>query len=97
MNHKDYIRKQMPKLLLTISLKVSLFFYFISPKSWSKNQKLLAIGQYKRTKPDIDNLIKTVLDAANNRLWKDDNQIVEIYSFKQYAEQPKIILKLEEL
>lgn len=36
MNHKDYIRKQMPKLLLTISLKVSLFFYFISPKSWSK-------------------------------------------------------------
>lgn len=96
-NHKDYIRKQMPKLLLTISLKVSLFFYFISPKSWSKNQKLLAIGQYKRTKPDIDNLIKPVLDAANNRLWKDDNQIVEIYSFKQYAEQPKIILKLEEL
>lgn len=97
MNHKDYIRKQMPKLLLTSSLKVSLFFYFIPPKSWSKNQKLLAIGQYKRTKPDIDNLIKTVLDAANNRLWKDDNQIVEIYSFKQYAERPKIILELEEL
>lgn len=97
MNHKDYIRKQMPKLLLTSSLKVSLFFYFIPPKSWSKNQKLLSIGQYKRTKPDIDNLIKTVLDAANDRLWKDDNQIVEIYSFKQYAEQPKIILELEEL
>ena len=36
MNHKDYIRKQMPKLLLTSSLKVSLFFYFIPPKSWSK-------------------------------------------------------------
>ncbi|WP_150860545.1 RusA family crossover junction endodeoxyribonuclease, partial [Streptococcus pneumoniae] len=28
----------------------------------------------KRTKPDIDNLIKTVLDAANDHLWKDDNQ-----------------------
>ena len=57
MNHKDYIRKQMPKLLLTSSLKVSLFFYFIPPKVGVKS-KLLAIGQYKRTKPDIDNLIK---------------------------------------
>ena len=65
MNHKDYIRKQMPKLLLTSSLKVSLFFYFIPPKVGVKS-KLLAIGQYKRTKPDIDNLIKTVLDATND-------------------------------
>lgn len=62
-----------------------------------KNQKLIAIGQYKRTKPDIDNLIKTVLDAANDHLWKDDNQIVEIHSFKQYAEEPKIILEVEEV
>ena len=35
MNHKDYIRKQMPKLLLTSSLKVSLFST-LSSKSWSK-------------------------------------------------------------
>ena len=62
-----------------------------------ENQKLIAIGQYKRTKPDIDNLIKTVLDAANDHLWKDDNQIVEIHSFKQYAEEPKIILEVEEV
>ena len=62
-----------------------------------EKQKLIAIGQYKRTKPDIDNLIKTVLDAANDHLWKDDNQIVEIHSFKQYAEEPKIILEVEEL
>lgn len=62
-----------------------------------EKQKLIAIGQYKRTKPDIDNLIKTVLDAANDHLWKDDNQIVEIHSFKQYAEEPKIILEVEEV
>ncbi|WP_180554204.1 RusA family crossover junction endodeoxyribonuclease, partial [Staphylococcus haemolyticus] len=42
-------------------------------------------------------LIKTVLDAANDHLWKDDNQIVEIHSFKQYAEEPKIILEVEEV
>ncbi|MFW3652052.1 RusA family crossover junction endodeoxyribonuclease [Staphylococcus caprae] len=95
--HKAYIQEQMPKALLDSELKVSLYFYFVPPKSWSKKRKAVAIGQYKRTKPDIDNLIKTVLDAANNHLWKDDNQIVEIHSFKQYAEEPKIIMKLEEI
>lgn len=95
--HKTYIQGQMPKALLDSELKVSLYFYFVPPKSWSKKRKVVAIGQYKRTKPDIDNLIKTVLDAANNHLWKDDNQIVEIHSFKQYAEEPKIIMKLEEI
>lgn len=95
--HKDFIREQMPNVLLNGNLKVTLSFYFKVPKSWSNRKKLLAIGQYKRTKPDIDNLIKTVLDAANDHLWKDDNQIVEIHSFKQYAEEPKIILEVEEV
>ncbi|MDQ7227320.1 RusA family crossover junction endodeoxyribonuclease [Staphylococcus haemolyticus] len=95
--HKDFIREQMPNVLLDGELKVTLSFYFEPPKSWSNRKRLLAIGQYKRTKPDIDNLIKTVLDAANDHLWKDDNQIVEIHSFKQYAEEPKIILEVEEV
>lgn len=95
--HKDFIREQMPNVLLDGELKVTLSFYFEPPKSWSNRKRLLAIGQYKRTKPDIDNLIKTVLDAANDYLWKDDNQIVEIHSFKQYAEEPKIILEVEEV
>lgn len=95
--HKEFIRKQMPKEMLESEIKISLHFYFQPPKSWSKKRKLIAIGQYKRTKPDIDNLIKTVLDAANNHLWKDDNQIVHIESFKQYAEIPKIIMEVEEV
>ncbi|WP_145422770.1 RusA family crossover junction endodeoxyribonuclease [Staphylococcus haemolyticus] len=95
--HKDFIREQMPNVLLNGELKVTLSFYFEPPKSWSNRKRLLAIGQYKRTKPDIDNLIKTVLDAANEKVWNDDNQIVEIHSFKQYAEEPKIILEVEEV
>ena len=95
--HKDFIREQMPNALLDGKLKVTLSFYFKPPKSWSNRKKLLAIGQYKRTKPDIDNLIKTVLDAANKKVWQDDNQIVEISSLKQYAEVPKIIMEVEEV
>lgn len=95
--HKDFIREQMPNVLLNGELKVTLSFYFEPPKSWSNRKRLLAIGQYKRTKPDIDNLIKTVLDAANEKVWNDDNQIVEIRSIKQYAETPKIIMEVEEV
>ena len=57
---KAYIQSQLPKKMLNSRLKVSIYFYSAPPKSWTKNQKLISIGQYKRTKPDIDNLIKTV-------------------------------------
>lgn len=95
--HKDYIQEQMPKLLTDKNLKVSLYFYFEPPKSWSKKRKLIALGTYKRTKPDVDNLIKTVLDAANNHVWQDDNQVVHIDSYKMYAEESKIVMVIKEV
>lgn len=95
--HKAYIQEQMPKLLTDKNLKVSLYFYFEPPKSWSKKRKLIALGTYKRTKPDVDNLIKTVLDAANNNVWQDDNQVVHIDSYKMYAEESKIVMVIKEV
>ncbi|UXR34549.1 RusA family crossover junction endodeoxyribonuclease [Staphylococcus simulans] len=95
--HKAFIQKQMPKVMLESDLIVTIEFLFNPPKSWSNRKRLAMIGQYKRTKPDIDNLIKTVLDAANNHLWKDDNQIVEVRSFKKYADEPKIVMSVMEV
>ena len=37
--HKKFIQSQLPKKMLNTQLKVSLYFYFKPPKSWSKNQK----------------------------------------------------------
>ena len=95
--HKAFIQKQMPKVMLKSDLIVTIEFLFNPPKSWSNKKRLEMIGQYKRTKPDIDNLIKTVLDAANKHLWKDDNQIVEVRSFKKYADEPKIVMSVTEV
>lgn len=95
--HKAFIQKQMPKVMLKSDLIVTIEFLFNPPKSWSNKKRLAMIGQYKRTKPDIDNLIKTVLDAANKHLWKDDNQIVEVRSFKKYADEPKIVMSVTEV
>lgn len=68
--HKAYIQGQMPKLNLERALKIELDFYFPLLKSWSKKKKSEMVGQYKVTKPDIDNLIKTVLDACNGMYGK---------------------------
>ncbi|MEM5397319.1 RusA family crossover junction endodeoxyribonuclease [Staphylococcus gallinarum] len=95
MTHKENLRWQMPMLMIDKPIKLIIEFYFPLLKSWSKKKRVAMIGQYKRTKPDIDNLIKTVLDAANGHLWKDDNQIVEIQSFKKYADEPKIVIYLD--
>ncbi|CAA4740554.1 phage protein [Staphylococcus aureus] len=95
--HKAYIQGQMPKLNLERALKIELDFYFPLLKSWSKKKKSEMVGQYKVTKPDIDNLIKTVLDACNGHVWKDDNQITEITSSKRYGIEPKIIIRIEEI
>jgi Holliday junction resolvase RusA-like endonuclease len=43
---------------------------------------------FVRTKPDIDNLIKFVMDACNKVLWKDDCCIVEIQARKMYTDKP---------
>ncbi|MGS4145689.1 RusA family crossover junction endodeoxyribonuclease, partial [Staphylococcus pseudintermedius] len=51
----------------------------------------------KNTKPDLDNLLKTVLDAGNGKLWNDDNQIVEIRTFKKRSETARTVLIIEEL
>ena len=44
------------------------------------------IREHPTTKPDLDNLAKTVLDACNGILWADDAQIVRLTLTKVYAD-----------
>lgn len=39
-------------------------------------------------KPDLDNLIKSVCDAAVGVLFEDDSQVCEVKARKMYAESP---------
>ena len=47
-------------------------------------------------KPDIDNIIKVILDALNKMAFKDDNQITKIEVEKVYSEEEKVYIKIEE-
>lgn len=62
-------------------LRVNLRLMCKRPKSKGKGDIIP-----KTTKPDLDNYIKLVLDAANDTgLWDDDSQVVEILAQKVYC------------
>lgn len=69
---------------------MNITFWMPIPKSWSKTAKQDAIGQYCTTKPDIDNMVKGLLDALNGLLWVDDNRIVGVSVTKIYSNNPGI-------
>lgn len=78
--------------------KVTIMAYFEVPKSTSKamKEKMLANDISPTKKPDIDNVIKIVLDAMNKFAFKDDTQITKIEVEKLYSEVEKLYVKIEE-
>lgn len=64
-------------------LSVSVCFMVPRPKTVKR--------AFPTVTPDLDNLLKTVMDAANKILWVDDCQIVQLTASKIYG-SPKIIL-----
>lgn len=75
--------KSMIKKPLEGEIFVKIDFFYNIPKSWSKAKREAA--KWHTSKPDIDNLVKTVLDSLNKIVFLDDGQVVSITARKQYA------------
>ncbi|OMF98197.1 RusA family crossover junction endodeoxyribonuclease [Paenibacillus sp. FSL R7-0337] len=55
-------------------------------------------GEYKTTRPDIDNSQKLLFDCMTDlRFWKDDALVVSLIAEKFWAKLPGIYIKIEEL
>jgi len=80
-----------PKEPLTGALKVTLNFFKVKPKSYSKK----IINWTK--KPDLDNFAKLYLDAMNKIFYEDDSQIVTLILNKSYSDVAKIEVFIESL
>jgi Holliday junction resolvase RusA-like endonuclease len=81
-----------PKKLLLGPIKLEVDF-FIKPPARGRRA-------YPTTRPDTDNLIKSVSDSCNGIFWKDDSQIVEIYARKLYDyvnRTARIVVTIEEI
>ena len=70
---------------------------FAPPESLSKKKKNTLLFTPYDKKPDCDNLAKSILDALNGLVYKDDKQITYLSIEKLYGEENKIEVDLEEL
>lgn len=80
-------------------LRVEIMFYMPIPKSATqRTQRKMRMGLIRpHTRPDIDNLIKAILDGLNGTAFKDDNQIVELSASEYYSEEPRTVVFIKEI
>jgi Holliday junction resolvase len=95
--HKELVQTYFPKLQLTGPLMVNMEFYFRPPKSWSKKKLAESLNNWHTQKPDKDNLEKTIMDAMNGHVYKDDSQVCVGQTLKKWAIEDKIVVTIAEL
>jgi len=74
-------------------LDLTMIFSFPRPKSHygtGKNSDLIkgSAPKHHTQKVDIDNVIKSTLDAMNEVLYQDDKQVARLLAEKRWAHQP---------
>lgn len=70
--------------------------YYPIPKSWPKKRwELWKAGEvFPLVKPDIDNVVKAVLDSLNNIAFTDDSHVTDAAIKKRYSEIPRVDVML---
>ena len=90
---KQYFKVKYPRYeTLEGRIIIKIEAYFEPPKSTSKKQteQMLENKISPTKKPDIDNIIKIVLDALNKMAFRDDSQVTKIEVEKIYGPVEKI-------
>jgi Holliday junction resolvase RusA-like endonuclease len=89
----DFIKaiENFPTEKMTKPIRCTLHFYCKRPKNHYKTGKNLHVlkdssPKYNINNKDLDNMVKFVLDALNDKLYTDDSLIIEINCSKLYAE-----------
>lgn len=80
----------------------AIFFYVDMPVSWRKKQRLAKAGTPHTSKPDCDNLIKSMIDGlvprknkSKGEKGRDDKEIWSYAAFKYWAHdgEARIVIK----
>lgn len=91
--------EQMPVYPREVPLKAEIRVGVSIPKSYSKKKQALCRSNFEvpTKKPDLDNIVKSVLDACNGYCFEDDVQIVKVRAEKLYADDPFVEVMIDEL
>jgi len=78
-------------------LSVQLIFGMRIPKSWNQaKQKKAKDGKIRHVStPDVDNLVKFILDCCNGIIWDDDSHVWSLDAKKIYSESPHIYIRVK--
>ena len=82
-------KKKYKNLILKGAVKLDLVFVFKKAKTCKKT--------LHTQRPDIDNLLKSILDGLNKVAFVDDCQVVELKSKKVFSDTDKILITVTEL
>lgn len=88
-----------PKQIAEVPLLFELNIYRKIQKSgsWQSRQDKKNGLILPTTKPDVDNVLKGVMDALSGIVWKDDNQVCDVICRKRYSEHPRIEFKVYDI
>lgn len=84
------------------SCEITIDAYYQIPKSYSKKQRqqIAESGAWvvRPDKPDLDNVIKSILDGMNGIVYRDDVQVVSLRAKKHWCEGeelPRVDVRIE--
>lgn len=75
---------------------VNIAAFYKIPKSITKEKRgLIEKGLLKPSvKPDIDNVVKAVLDGLNGVAYCDDAQVIRMSATKAYSTEPSVVVEV---
>ena len=77
------------------AVTIAMTFIMPIPKSWSKKKQTEMCGRPHLGTPDLDNLVKAVLDGMRE-CWWDDRIVYAIHAIKKYGQDPGILIEIME-
>lgn len=83
-----HLVSQFGQLKLNQPLHLDISFFLPLPINLSKKNKTTLSDTPHAKKPDIDNLVKFVLDIGNGIIWHDDSIIASLSATKHYSIDP---------
>lgn len=74
-----------------VPVRIGILAHFKVPRSWSYKKKMDALNTICLKKPDMDNIVKIVLDGLNHVAFDDDSQVIlrecgKIWDKEDYVE-----------
>lgn len=80
-------------------LQIDVVAYFKVLKSVSRKKRLQMLDREIKPakKPDIDNVLKIVLDSLNKVAYKDDAQVISASIAKYYSDNPRLEIAIGEV